>query len=977
MTFSLKILQKILFSILLLFFVFNETKVAAQISSEQQNQLNQYASLVNDFKKQKKYRMVGYYLYKSGSVYLKAGEHQNAINKFMESAKYYEQIGSYSNKKKIYSNIAFVYAEMGQLKNSKKFYNSGLEISRRLNNRNDISASLMEVATIEIYTQDYSNAQTNLEEALKIANSLNDALLLRTCYRLLAQLYKAYGNKKKSDQYYNNFLIYDKHVKEEGTIKRENIADEAITSVKEEKKILMDEKEAQALLFEIADLKNKAKEDSLNRAITASADSLSKIEKLNELIQREKGLLEQENKYRKTNEENQELELRAKDLQLYGGGIGIILLLLVIIGAIIAFMQKRKANKQLEQQKIEIEIKSDQVKNKNDELEDAMDQIQYQNKNIMQSINYAQRIQEAMMPKQILMQRHLEDSFIFFKPRDIVSGDFYWFADTKLERNGAKKQKKPVEVSVNQNTPNGNNKFIVSAVDCTGHGVPGAFMSMLGHNLLNDIIGKGVLDSDKILGQLHLGIRTSLNQEATQNRDGMDMALCVIDPENKTLEYSGAQNPLIYIQDEKIFRVRGNKFPVGGFQVEFHEYTKHVINIDKPTTCYIYTDGFHDQFGGPQGRKFMTKNFRDLLFEIHKMPLDEQKNILELVINEWMGENEQTDDILVIGFKLDFSDQGKPSEPVNDDLTGQELQPEIKIPVEESLLVEELETVNKNIVEEVTTVEELSTKKEDLTVKEEQKENQKTLEDDIPDKEEQTTNKKHVKNAEALKELLFGVTKKAEKKLTLKEDKKEIKKSINKEEPVKEKEDLTVRKVQKENKKTVEDVIPVKKEQTTNKGQVKNAGAVQGLLFDDSKEKENKLTVKEEKPVKERKIEKEDLKDKDFQKENKKIVENDIKVKEIDKKKLEHAVEDGKVKEENIEIKAVEKELTEKTNEEIIEPVNDIFKIKKIKPEKRKRAEAVVDIKKLQKENKKEVPTIKSENKADISKNKIIKIRKL
>jgi len=1066
-----KILQKVLLCILLLVFVFSETKLAAQVSSEQQSQLNQYASLVNDYKKQKKYRMVGYYLYKSGSVYLKAGQHQNAIDKFMESAQFYEQIGSYSNKKKIYSNIAFVYAEMGQLKNSKKFYNSGLEISRRLNNRNDISASLMEVATIEIYSQDYSSAQTNLEEALKIANSLNDALLLRTCYRLLAQLYKAYGNKKKSDQYYNNFLIYDKHVKEEGTIKRENIADKAITSVKEEKRILMDEKEAQALLFEIADLKNQSKQDSLNRAITAGEDSLAKVEKEKKGIEMQNQLLEQSKELQDLKIKDEEAKNEQLRLQQIGGIVGIILLLFIIIGAIVAFMQKRRDNKQLEQQKIEIEIKSDQVKNKNDELEVAMDQIQYQSTNIMHSINYAQRIQEAMMPKQKLMQTHLEDSFIFFKPRDVVSGDFYWFMDTKLKRNGAKNQKTPVGVNVNSNSTDANNKFIVSAVDCTGHGVPGAFMSMLGHNLLNDIVGKGVLESDKILGQLHQGIRTSLNQDATQNRDGMDMALCVIDPESKTLEYAGAQNPLIYIQDEKIFRVRGNKFPVGGFQVEHHNYTKHTIKIDKPTTCYIYTDGFHDQFGGPQGRKFMTKNFRDLLFEIHKMPLEEQKNILELVINEWMGENEQTDDILVIGFKLDFSDQGKSFEPADDNIVGTELQTEIKKPKKESLAVEELQTEIEKPVEEILMVEKLQTEKVNLTDKEEQKENIETVEKDIPVIEEKSTNKKQVKNAEALKELLFGDNKKVEKKLSVKEVKKENKNSIKEEqlikERLKEKEDLAVKEVQKENKEKPEDDIPVKKEQTTAKGQVKNVEAVQGLLFGDNKKaekeltlkevkkenknlikeeesvkelskekkeltvgqvikkdkkkeegdipgkeeqktnkkrvkkagviqrllfgdrrkeknkltknvkKENKSSIKEEQAVKELKPEKEDLSDKNLQKENEKIEENDIKLKKIDKRYLEHVVVDKKVKEEDIKIKAVEKELTEKPNNEIIEPENDIFKIKKIKSNKRKGAEAVVDIKELQKENKKEEPIKKPVEKTKISSNKIIKIKKL
>jgi len=815
MTFFLKILQKLLFAVVLLFFVFSETSLYAQLSSEQQNQLNQYTTLVKDYKNQKKFRMVAYYLYKSGSVYLKAGEHSNAIDKFKESADYYEQIGSYSNKKKIYSNIAFVYAEMGQLKNAKKYYNKSLEISRRLNNRHDISASLMEVATIEIYIQDYAKAQTNLEEALKIGNSLNDALLLRTCYRLLAQLYKAYGNKKKSDQYYSNFLIYDKHVKDEGTLKREDIADKTISAVKEEKRVLIDEKEAQALLFELSDLKNKFEQDSLNRAISASADSLAKAEEITDLIRREKGLLEKENEYRKTNEKNLELENKAKDLQLYGAIVGIILLTILIIGAIVAFLQKREANKQLEQQKIEIEIKSDQVKNKNDELEDAMDQIQYQNKNIMQSINYAQRIQEAMMPKQKLMKSLLKESFIFFKPRDIVSGDFYWFMDTKPERNGAENSSNTDETSNVDKDTDQNRKFIVSAIDCTGHGVPGAFMSMLGHNLLNDIVGKGILESSKILAQLHRGIRTSLNQDATQNRDGMDIALCVIDPENKTMEYAGAQNPLIYIQGEKIFRVRGNKFPVGGFQVEHHDYTKHTININEPTTCYIFTDGYHDQFGGPQGRKFMTKNFRDLLYEIHNMPMEEQKNILELVINEWMGDNEQTDDILIIGFKLDFTEHKKIPKPVDNNVVAKELQTKKEKPLKEKISVKEIKKEDIVKVEYDLPIKEVQTEnkkpvKEKIIVKEVQTENKKPVEEDIPAKELQTENKEPVKEDIPAKELQTESKKPVKELFTIRKLKTEKRKPG--------KEDIALKKLRTKNK-------PIKKSEekaeTSNNNEIK------------------------------------------------------------------------------------------------------------------------------------------------------------
>ncbi len=891
---------------------------------EQQNQLNQYASLITDYKKKGEYRLVGYYLYKSASVHLKAGEHQNAIDKYLQAAKYYEQIGSYTNKKKIYSNIAFVYAEMGRPKNAKKYYTKGLEISRRLNNRFDISASLMEVATMEIYIKDYTKAQSNLEEALKIGNALNDALLLRTCYRLLAQLYKAYGNKKKSDQYYDSFLIYDKHVKEEGTIRREDIADKTITAGNEERDILIEERKNQQLEFELSDLKNKWEQDSLNRAITAGADSLAKAEELTDIVRREKGLLEKENEYRKTNVKNLELEIDNKNLTIYGGIVGIILLVLLIISAIVAFLQKRRDNKQLEQQKIEIEIKSDQVKNKNDELEDAMEQIQYQNKNIMQSINYAQRIQEAMMPKQEMFQSHVPDSFIFFKPRDIVSGDFYWFMDTESERNGAKNLANSIENSNKTDIDDKNKKFIVSAVDCTGHGVPGAFMSMLGFNLLNDIVGKGTFEPNKILSQLHDGIRTSLNQDATQNRDGMDMALCVIDPEKKTLEYAGAQNPLIYIQDEKVYRVRGNKFPVGGFQVEHHDYTKHTIKLDKPTTCYVFTDGYHDQFGGPQGRKFMTKSFRELLFEIHNMPMEEQKNILDLVINEWMGENEQTDDILIIGFSLDFSGQNQNSEMPEEDLTEMNEKTKNKKTAKKDLTHEELPTRKVDLVKENIVIAELKTKNElekERADKNEQPVSKLTTNDKPSKNELKTENEKIIENADAVKELLFGKNKTEEEDLSVKKERLRKKKSIKQNTS---KDDETVKNRENE-------IKPVKKDLHAK------------IVKDKTEVEKDNLTV--EKPqIETKKAVEEKLSSKDIQTENKKT----------DKQISSEKLETGNQK-----------------------PEKEIFTIKKLKKGGRKPQDEIVKDEKSLTEKKIIKPIKKTNAKTEISDNSIITIRKL
>jgi serine phosphatase RsbU (regulator of sigma subunit) len=626
----------------------------AQITDEQKNQINQYNQLIKDYVSKNQLKLAAYYSNKKAAVFLKSGSYQDAIDSYMASIEFNDKTGNSTQTRIIYKNLAFIYSEIGQLKNTQKYYDKALTISRRYNNRADICVDIMDGTNIMIIKQEYDAALLKLEEALKIGNALNDARLLRECYRQMALCYKGYGNQKKSDEYYNNFLVYDKHVKETSSIDREKKTEELISAGEEKLKISESEKKAKDLALSLLEEKKKRTEDSLNYTLAMAEDSISKIESQKKAKDMEIDLLNKAQKVSELEIENQKAKAERQNIFIYSGVMILFLLFLVIVGVIIALQQKKKVNKELENKNLQITKAKDEIETKSFELKDAMGHIQFQNKSIMQSINYAQRIQDAMLPKQLGMKALIPDSFIFFKPRDVVSGDFYWFEDISKQRNGEK--------NLNLENNPGFRKIYIAAVDCTGHGVPGAFMSMLGFNLLNDIVRQGINESNKILNNLHNGIRKSLNQDETQNRDGMDMALCVIDPINKVMEFSGAQNPLIYIQDGKLFRVRGNKFPVGGFQVEDHNFTRHTINIDKPTTCYIFSDGFTDQFGGPYGRKFMAKNFRDLLYEIYEMPMDEQKKILELVMNEWMGNNEQTDDVLIIGFKIDLQENQELSE---------------------------------------------------------------------------------------------------------------------------------------------------------------------------------------------------------------------------------------------------------------------------------------------------------------------------
>lgn len=275
-------------------------------------------------------------------------------------------------------------------------------------------------------------------------------------------------------------------------------------------------------------------------------------------------------------------------------------------------------------------------RNLNKDLEDKVaertEELTEKNYKITSSINYAKRIQQAVMPPKWQLNSHLPDAMVLFKPRDIVSGDFYWFTEIEAPSR----------------------KTVLAAVDCTGHGVPGAFMSMVGNAYLNQIVRlQGIVSPEQILDALHQNIRKDLKQKETQNRDGMDIALVVIDHEAQSLEFAGAKNPLLYMQGGALTEVKGDKLPVGGYAHEEEQsFTKHVIDISKPTTFYVYSDGFQDQFGGPKGRKFMSRRLKNLLLEIHSLPMNEQKQVLEERLQNWRGEQRQVDDILVIGVHL-------------------------------------------------------------------------------------------------------------------------------------------------------------------------------------------------------------------------------------------------------------------------------------------------------------------------------------
>jgi serine phosphatase RsbU (regulator of sigma subunit) len=301
-------------------------------------------------------------------------------------------------------------------------------------------------------------------------------------------------------------------------------------------------------------------------------------------------------------------------------------------------MKLRKKNQILEAQAEEIIVQRD-------ELARTKSEIEVNNVNITDSINYARNIQTALLPRHELLDEILPDHFILLKPRDIVSGDFYWF--TYIE-----------------------NLSVIAAVDCTGHGVPGAFMSMLGSAFLNEIVNKEYMTHPGvILRRLRKEVIRSLHQngEAGESKDGMDISICVIDKEKMKLQFAGANNPLYLVRNKDadapgdfnrydsekafLYEIKGDRMPVSaGYTM--NNYTMHEFDFLKGDMIYLFSDGYADQFGGPQGKKFGYRNFKMLLLENSGAHLDDQMRILENSFNEWKGSQNQVDDILVVGIRL-------------------------------------------------------------------------------------------------------------------------------------------------------------------------------------------------------------------------------------------------------------------------------------------------------------------------------------
>lgn len=421
------------------------------------------------------------------------------------------------------------------------------------------------------------------------------------------------------------------------------------------KKVETDNKEREnELLFEIKqhniELQQQQKKiNTFNEKLKINQEVLKKSHfKLKASLQKNNEYLEQiEEQKKELEKSNQKLEINQDILKKSH------FKLRKTLDKNLAYVNEIQVQKaELQEKHVELLSIEEELRQSNEFLEEAVNErtkelkeqslnIEHLYKDLSASVNYARQIQQAILPKISLINASFPESFIFFRPLNIVSGDFYFYTETSYKK-------------------------VIAAVDCTGHGIPGAFMSLIGNDLLYEIVKiKGITSPDKILLMLKEEIIRVLRQKETGNRDGMDLAICTIDsyPQELTedlgvpcLQYAGVRNPLVLIQNKKMQIIKGDRMSIGGVEATFEDktFTNHMIPLDTDTTFYIFSDGIQDQFGGKNNKKFSPKRLRNFLFENHQKSMDEQIRVLSNTLDNWQkeGKEEQVDDMLLIGVRV-------------------------------------------------------------------------------------------------------------------------------------------------------------------------------------------------------------------------------------------------------------------------------------------------------------------------------------
>jgi serine phosphatase RsbU (regulator of sigma subunit)/Tfp pilus assembly protein PilF len=533
-----------------------------------------------------------------GMVYQQQGNNQKSLDYFLRALKINEEVGNQKWSLINLGNIGVIYGSQGNFPKSLEYLFKAQKISEELGDKNQLAIQLGNIGNVYREEGDYPQALNYYIRSLKIHEELGDKGGIAIECGNIGALYTKETKYKEAEIY----LLKSVKLSEE-------IGD--LYGAMEINKYLCE-------LYEktnrLADALKYHKKYSSGKDSVFNAESSEKIARLQFNYEQEKRdkIRELEEKVK---EQQHASEVKQQRIITYSVSGGLFLVLLLSLFIFRGYRQKQKANKELAE--------------KNTLIEKSKHIIEEKNKDITDSINYARRIQRAMLPHRRDIWTAFPQSFVLYKPKDIVSGDFYFFHPGK--------------------TP------FIAAADCTGHGVPGAFMSMVGAGKLNDAVAESS-DTSEVLALLNVGVKTALKQseeDQSATRDGMDIALCSVDTVNKVVKYAGANRPIWIIRkgSTAVEEIKATKKAIGGFTENSQHFDTHEIKLNEGDSFYLSTDGYADTFG-KDGKKMMTKRFKEILLGIQDKTMKEQEKYLDTFVEDWKAGTEQVDDILVIGIRL-------------------------------------------------------------------------------------------------------------------------------------------------------------------------------------------------------------------------------------------------------------------------------------------------------------------------------------
>jgi len=612
---------------------YNNIGLASYYSSDYEKALNYFNKALKEAEKANNKNKMAVALNNIGLVYDDKADYNKALEYYLQSLKIAEadpnskwQLGS------TYNNIALIYKNLGKYDVALDYHNKSLKIKQEVGNQRGVGSSLHNIALIYKIKGEYEKSLEYNFKALEIRKAINDESGTALTLNNIGSVYESLNETEKALTYFQESLKIREHLKDNYNLaitlfslgsnycnkkdysKGFQYLDKAMNLSKElgAKELLKygyeTYTEAYAAMgnyqkaFECQTLLLNIKDSILNAENTKQLNELqTKYE--SEKRQKELELVTKES-------EIQALQLNRNKLFLYILFVSILLILFLSVVLFNRYKLKQKANELLELQNKE---------------------ITQQKKEITDSINYAKRIQESILPPDSHWKSILPNSFIFYRPKDIVSGDFYW-----IEQR---------------------NEFICfAAVDCTGHGVPGALMSVVGFNLLTQAVNEiGITEPAEILKHLDAGVTKTLRQseEGKGVKDGMDLSLCTLNIKTNELQYAGAFNSLYYIQNNHLHEIKADKFPIGiNLDGIVDNYTNHKIQLKKGDAVYLFSDGYADQFGGAKGKKFKYNKLKELLLSVHDKKPNEQQQIISETFDNWKKNLEQVDDVVVIGVKI-------------------------------------------------------------------------------------------------------------------------------------------------------------------------------------------------------------------------------------------------------------------------------------------------------------------------------------